>query len=303
MEAAWLEDFVALAETLNFSRAAERRNVTQPAFSRRIRALEGWVGAALVDRASHRLALTPAGEAFLPAAREVLHRLERGRQEAREAAAEDEAGLRFIATHALSLTFFPAWLGRLEAHHATGPIQLLADHMVACERMMRDGLGQFLLCHHHPAAPSLGEPDFIALALDTDVLVPVSARHADGTPLFALPGTAEAPLTALTYSQQSGMGRILDAARARDGKTAVLKPVFASHLAVALKAMAVEGRGLAWCPLSLVAEELAPGGRLTRAGGPEWDVPMEVRLVRPRARLAPAAEAFWAAAREGARAG
>lgn len=303
MEAAWLEDFIALAETLNFSRAAERRNVTQPAFSRRIRALEGWVGAGLVDRASHRLSLTPAGEAFLPAAHEVLHRLERGRQEAREAAAEDEAGLRFIATHALSLTFFPAWLGRLEGHHAGGPIQLLADHMVACERMMRDGLGQFLLCHHHPAAPALDEPDFIALPLDTDVLVPVSAKDADGAPLFALPGTSEAPLPALAYSPQSGMGRILDAARARDGKTAILKPVFASHLAVALRAMAVEGRGIAWCPLSLVAEELAPGGRLTRAGGPDWDVPMEVRLVRPRARLAPAAEAFWAAAREAVRAG
>lgn len=303
MEAAWLEDFVALAETLNFSRAAERRNVTQPAFSRRIRALEGWVGAALVDRASHRLSLTPAGEAFLPAAHEVLHRLERGRQEAREAAAEDEAGLRFIATHALSLTFFPAWLSRLEGHHAGGPIQLLADHMVACERMMRDGLGQFLLCHHHPAAPALDEPDFLALALDTDILVPVSARDTDGLPLFALPGTAEAPLPALTYSPQSGMGRILEAARARDGRTAVLKPVFASHLAVALRAMAVEGRGLAWCPLSLVAEDLSPGGRLIRAGGPEWDVPMQVRLVRSRARLAPAAEVFWAAAREAVRAG
>ncbi|MCB2102451.1 MAG: LysR family transcriptional regulator, partial [Rhodobacterales bacterium] len=37
MELSWLEDFVALAETGSFSRAAERRNLTQPAFSRRIR--------------------------------------------------------------------------------------------------------------------------------------------------------------------------------------------------------------------------------------------------------------------------
>ena len=47
MELVWLEDFLALAEALNFSRAAEARHVTQPAFSRRIRALEGWIGAAL----------------------------------------------------------------------------------------------------------------------------------------------------------------------------------------------------------------------------------------------------------------
>jgi DNA-binding transcriptional LysR family regulator len=40
MELIWFEDYLALAETLNFSRAAELRHVTQPAFSRRIRALE-----------------------------------------------------------------------------------------------------------------------------------------------------------------------------------------------------------------------------------------------------------------------
>ena len=43
MELIWLEDYLALAETLNFSKAAEARHVTQPAFSRRIRALEDWV--------------------------------------------------------------------------------------------------------------------------------------------------------------------------------------------------------------------------------------------------------------------
>ncbi len=45
MDLNWLEDYLALAETLSFSRGAARRHVTQPAFSRRIRALEDWVGA------------------------------------------------------------------------------------------------------------------------------------------------------------------------------------------------------------------------------------------------------------------
>jgi hypothetical protein len=50
MDIMWLEDFIKLADEGNFSRAAEARNLTQPAFSRRIRALEEWVGATLVDR-------------------------------------------------------------------------------------------------------------------------------------------------------------------------------------------------------------------------------------------------------------
>ena len=50
MESKWLEDFVSLAETGSFSRSAALRHVTQPAFSRRIRSLEAWLGADLIDR-------------------------------------------------------------------------------------------------------------------------------------------------------------------------------------------------------------------------------------------------------------
>lgn len=50
LELAWLEDGIALAESLNFSKAAPARYVTQPAFSRRIQALEAWVGVALFER-------------------------------------------------------------------------------------------------------------------------------------------------------------------------------------------------------------------------------------------------------------
>ena len=58
MDLTWLEDFVALAEVRNFSRAAERRHVTQPAFSRRIRSLEDWVGVPLFERTPTGVRLT-----------------------------------------------------------------------------------------------------------------------------------------------------------------------------------------------------------------------------------------------------
>ncbi len=64
MDTSWLQDFLTLADCGNFSRAAERRNMTQPAFSRRIRMLEEWVGAALFDRSTHQATLTPAGACF-----------------------------------------------------------------------------------------------------------------------------------------------------------------------------------------------------------------------------------------------
>src|SRR4051812_40328603 len=67
-----LRAFVAVAEELNFSRAAERIYVSQPALSRQIRALERLVGPQLLRRSTHRVELTVAGDALLDRARRLL---------------------------------------------------------------------------------------------------------------------------------------------------------------------------------------------------------------------------------------
>ena len=73
-----LRAFVAVAEELNFGRAAERLYVSQPALSRQIRALERLVGCELLRRSTHRVELTLAGEALLDRARRLLARPRRG---------------------------------------------------------------------------------------------------------------------------------------------------------------------------------------------------------------------------------
>ncbi|WP_252725058.1 LysR family transcriptional regulator, partial [Acinetobacter baumannii] len=60
-----LEDFIALAGTRSFSQAAEKRFVTQPAFSRSIQGLEQELGCQLVDRGSKDLRPTPEGQVVL----------------------------------------------------------------------------------------------------------------------------------------------------------------------------------------------------------------------------------------------
>jgi DNA-binding transcriptional LysR family regulator len=295
MELAWLEDFLALADCLNFSRAAERRNMTQPAFSRRVRALEGWVGVPLFDRGSHRIALTPAGLQFEPVAQDILRRLYQVRQEARDAQAL-ASSLRFVSTFALSLTFFPAWMLKLEETMILGPVELIADNMQACEKIMLGGQAQFLLCHSHAAASHKLDPqEFMSTPIGQDVLMPLTASSADGVPQFLLPGTSDEPVPHLAYSERSGIGRILAAVRAREAPPVWLKPVFTSHLAIALKTMVGQGRGVGWIPASLAADDLHPKGGLVRAGDERWDVAVEIRLFRPRARQSERAEDFWAA--------
>src|SRR5208283_4566638 len=82
------------------------------------------------------------------------------------------------------------------------------------------------------------------------------------------------------------------AVRASTSMRPKLKPTFTSHLAKLLVTMALDGRGMAWLPDSLISEDLA-AGRLVRAGDKEWDIPIEIHLFRPRSRLSPVAEKFW----------
>jgi len=85
MELRHLRYFVAVAETLHFSRAAARLHLTQPALSRQIRDLEGELGVPLLQRHGTATTLTPAGAAFLRRAREILAATERATDEARAA--------------------------------------------------------------------------------------------------------------------------------------------------------------------------------------------------------------------------
>ncbi len=91
MQLKWMEDFIALAQERSFTRAAELRHVTHPAFGRRIRALEAWAGTALVERggaqeqdaghprgrggAGGPVRLTAAGTAFLATAEQLAREL------------------------------------------------------------------------------------------------------------------------------------------------------------------------------------------------------------------------------------
>jgi DNA-binding transcriptional LysR family regulator len=76
MDTTWLEDFIAVIREGGFSRAADQRAISQPAFSRRIRCLEDWVGTPLFDRAARTIQLTPAGVRLKPFAEEVLRQLD-----------------------------------------------------------------------------------------------------------------------------------------------------------------------------------------------------------------------------------
>jgi LysR family transcriptional regulator, hypochlorite-specific transcription factor HypT len=303
MDLIWLEDFLAIAEGGGFSRAAERRHVTQPALSRRIKALEEWLGTPLFERSTHTVALTPAGETFRPVAEDVLRRVHVGREEALEVARLKAETICFAATHALSQTFFPDWIRKTESARANAAVQLVAANFAACEKLLLDAQAHFLLVHHHPLLTSRLDNDrFQHIELGKDVLVPISAPdsgeaacrgagRSQTAPRYALPGSADAPLPYLAYHPGSGIGRIVTAFLAGKDSTSWLVPSFAAPVMLLID-MAREGRGITWAPRSLIQDDLA-SGTLVRAGGADWDIEISICLFRSRARITHAAEAFW----------
>lgn len=302
MDLIWLEDFLAIAEEGGFSRAAERRHVTQPALSRRVRALEEWLGTALFERSTHTLTLTPAGETFRPVAEDILRRVLVGREEALEVARLKAETITFAATHALSQTFFPDWIRKVESARAQAAIQLVAANFGACEKLLFDAQVQFLLSHHHPLLTSRLDTDrFQRIELDTDVLVPVSApgparparggRRKPAEPRYALPGSAGAPLPYLAYHPGSGVGRIVSAVISAKDSPYWLEPTFSAPVMLLIN-MAREGKGITWAPRSLVRDDLK-NGRLLQAGPKDCDIKISVCLFRSRARMTNAAETFW----------
>jgi len=298
MNLTWLQDFMTLAASGNFSRAAEQRHMTQPAFSRRIRMLEEWLGVTLFDRSTQPAALTETGEWFRTIANEVLTRVAAIPDEARSVASARSATLRFAATHALSFTFLPGWLHSLEAHAPIGPIQLASDVAQHCEALMEQGRVQFLLCHAHQHVPVRLDPAvYLSLKVGTDVLLAVSVPGRNGRARHSLSSAGKSRVPVLAYSDASGLGRILRALHEDALEQTHPEVVFTADLATVLKTMALDGRGIAWLPRSLIQDEMR-NHRLVDAGGPDWSIELDIRLFRSRATQLPAAEAFWKAVAE-----
>ncbi|KRC08710.1 LysR family transcriptional regulator [Hydrogenophaga sp. Root209] len=296
MNFTWLEDFVALAATGNFSRAAEDRHSSQPAFSRRIRALEEWVGTDLFDRSSQPARLTEVGEWFAGVAHELINRVERVPGEARQVAEASSVTLRIASTHALSFTFLPRWLRGLESQTTLGPVQLMSDVLQRCEALMLQGQAQFVLTHAHAHAPgALDAEPYRSARIGEDRLIAVSAPDGHGKPQHPLAGSRSAAVPVLKYTEESGLGRITRAVLDRRLEVFPVQVVFTAHLASVLRTMVLDARGLAWLPQTLVQEDLDQG-RLVAAAGSDWNVPLEIRLYRNRELLGRAADAFWKSA-------
>ncbi|MDA0638273.1 LysR family transcriptional regulator [Nonomuraea sp. MCN248] len=140
MELQQMRYVVAVAETRNFTRAAEQCLVVQSALSHQIARLERELGARLFDRTSRRVRLTPAGEAFLPAARQALDAAERARAEVAAAAGEIRGRLAIGAIPTVTAVDLPVALRRFHLRHRAVRITLRSGASEEMIERVRQGM-------------------------------------------------------------------------------------------------------------------------------------------------------------------
>lgn len=269
METKWLEDFVSLAETRSFSRSAQLRHVTQPAFSRRIQALEAWAGTDLVDRSSYPTRLTPAGKTLYDQALEILQNLHNTRAMLRAHTSSGKDVIAFAVPHTLAFTFFPAWVSHL--HDAFGPFKSRLIALNVHDAVMRlvEGGCDLLIAYYHPSQPIELDPErYEMVSLGQEALSPYARPNAQGQPLFRLPGQVNAALPFLGYAPGAYLGRLTDLILKQASQPLHLDRVYETDMAEGLKAMALEGHGLAFLPSSAVRKELQ-SGQLVSAAPPD----------------------------------
>ncbi|MCE9663689.1 LysR substrate-binding domain-containing protein [Halomonas sp. M5N1S17] len=270
MKIEWIEDFLALIEAGTFSQAAERRHVTQPAFSRRIRQLEDWLGVELIDRHSPRLTLLPHAKSYESSLRDWLAHLYALRGRIR---ADAKHGPRAILTtqHTLTVSYLPRLLRHFRQHAADARLQVRSSDRSECIRDFQRGDADLLLCNELEDAPLLMERTEIErVLLGTERLVPVCAADRFGQPIFDLDNQNRLPL--LGYDPNSFLGSalsspyLLDLQRRYD-----VELVCETAFTIGIRELSLAGLGIGWLPHGLIELELEAGRLVSLAeqlGGP-----------------------------------
>lgn len=177
-EISQLRCFVAVAEELHFSRAAERLNMTQPPLSRQIQLLEHSVGAQLLDRSSRVVRLTAAGKAFLPEAARILRLSEEAGLMARRVARGEQGSLAIGFTSASGYTLLPEVVRRLRER--TPSIALSLKELVSTAQVEALNAGQLDMGLMRPFTL---QGELLSLPIRTEgMLLAVPALEADTWP-------------------------------------------------------------------------------------------------------------------------
>ncbi len=263
MELKWLEDLAAVARLGHFARAAEARFVTQSALSRRIKALEQWAGAELVDRTEHPIRLTPAGNEFMGGASSIIKQASDARAAAANYARISEQGVTIACLHTLALSFLPKLVADLHSRLPPFEAAIVPETRTIEEYLyaLRNGTCDFFICYNHSAIPfDVDVDDYPRLTLSQDRVQPYGKPDKFAGILDPDCGDT---IPFLEYGPTSIMSRVLRNVINKAPFERRLRTVYRATLAESLATAAREGLGVAWLP-ETIAYQMSGDTRLMR---------------------------------------
>lgn len=277
-----LRAFLALADTRNFTRAAQRCHLSQSAFSAQVRAIETALGARLFDRDTRNVDLTPVGRLLEPAARRLLADFEDMVEDFRAHTARRKGRVAIAALPSLAAGWLPAVLAEYRGKYP-GVDLALADRLSEeCIARVRDGRVDLALASTDPTADDLLTEE---LARDDFCLVcrrdhPLAAKR-----VLRVRDAAAYPFIQLERS--SSVRRYLEAELHPLQMRTVLE---VEHLAT-VAGMVVRGLGISIVPTLTLFHFQHPELAVRRFS--DFELQRTIYLVRRRnASLSPAAQAM-----------
>lgn len=279
MDTRWLQDFVTLAELQNFTKAAEVRNVSQAAFSRRMQALEQWIGAKLIDRSSYPTQLTRAGEHFRLVASALLTQIADARADIAEAPSRNH--VRIALNYALASTWLPQWWSEWAGHGAF-TCSLEVGNVHDTVSALNAGSVDILITFHQATHPiQLDSSYFDRYQVGVETVRPYLSNERLNVEEFQLPGREAGRVPLLMYSPSSYFARVVDSAIGQSNHPISGYCAFETEVTDILADLASKGLGIAWLPDSTFGS-----GRfqnLVPIGDGVWDIEVDIVALRAKA--------------------
>lgn len=253
MRLEWIDDILAVLDTGSLARAAEKRFLTQSAFTRRVRQIEDSIGAELFDRRRKPVTLLAGVEALAPELRDLSMRLRQVRRKLETANSQSGGALSFACQHAITTTVSP-WIVRGLTALGEVPVRVRSSNQEECLMHLLSGEVDFVLMYTVPdAPPTFVESAFETLTLGGDVLMPVCT-----------PGLLDSLqpdlLPSISYPSDVFLGQVFDRHIAPQlANTMQIVTRAETALTLAAYEFALGGIGVAWLPRSLVIDALEKG--------------------------------------------
>ncbi|MBF5095206.1 LysR family transcriptional regulator [Azospirillum sp. INR13] len=275
---ALLETFVRVVEAGSLSAAAAQLGSTQPTVSRRLQQLERMLGVRLLQRSTHRMALTDDGARCYERAKDLLAGWQMLESDVRGADDQPSGHLRVVAPHAFG------------QQQLIGPV---ADYLQRYPRMtvewllhdrMPDFIGEGIDCAIRVG--EVGDPSVIALRLgEVPRIAVASPALLDGRPVPAHASElADLPWLALRTFYRDEV--TLTHAETGEAVTFPIRPRLSTDGLQAIRNAAIRGLGAAIASEWALVDDLATGQLVHLA--PDWQAaPLPVHLVYPPARHQP----------------